>query len=490
MKPDIELKDKHSWKLSLRRLSAYAGLCLGALGLAVVVLGLVFGRAILNGYGKERAERAFAKAHPGCALRIGKLDYAVGANRLVAQSLTLNTTNTTLKAGRVSLTGVRWVRLLWGKAALADVLAEASLDATNIEVDFPHAYYGIRCARLRALAPGSELTAEGTELRTLVGDEEFFAAHDYRTTRFHVVLPECRVLGLAYGELLQGKSYRAGSIHLSNPSFEALVDRDKPEEPFVSSPLMVHEALAAIGQPLRIDSVSITNGHVRYCERVAAGADPGVLTFGAVSVSVEGIANRAEGAGAIRIQAQGDLMDAGTLKVLMTIPVAPPNFSLHYSGSLSAMDLTRLDGFLDIAAHTRIKSGRAKEASFDIDVNAGEARGQVRATYRDLEIALLNKQTGSAKGLENRAASFLANELKIRHSNAPDLDNQTGSARGLANRVASYFANELKIRPANTADAPGPMKEGKVNYTRRPEEEFLQFAWFALRSGVLDVISQ
>jgi len=28
------------------------------------------------------------------------------------------------------------------------------------------------------------------------------------------------------------------------------------------------------------------------------------------------------------------------------------------------------------------------------------------------------------------------------------------------------------------------MKEGKVSYSRRPEDEFLQFVWFALRSGV------
>jgi len=34
------------------------------------------------------------------------------------------------------------------------------------------------------------------------------------------------------------------------------------------------------------------------------------------------------------------------------------------------------------------------------------------------------------------------------------------------------------------------MKEGEVNYTRRPDDEFQQFAWFALRTGVLDVISQ
>ena len=449
---------KHGRKLSLRRLSAYVGLSLGALVLAVAVLIFLFSGAILNRYVKGKAERAFAEAHPGYALRIGELDYAVGANCLVAQSVTLSATNTTLKIGRISLTGVRWARLLWGTAALADVLAKASLEATNLDVEFPQAHYGIRCARLRASVPGSELIAEGTELRTLAGDEEFFAAHDFRTTRFHVIVPECRVLGLAYGELLQGKSYRARSVHFSRPSFEALVNRDKPPKPFVKSPLMVHEALAAIRQPLQVDSLSITNGHLTYCERLAVGADPAVLTFGAVSLFVEGIANRGEATAAIQLRGQGDLMNAGTMKVLMTIPITPRDFSLHYSGSLSAMDLTRLDAFLEIAEHIRIKSGSAQEASFEIDVTNGQARGRVRAIYKDLEMAVLDKKTGTEKGLDNRVASFLENVLKIRSSNAPD--------------------------------ASGSMKEGKVNYTRRPGDEFQQFAWFALRTGVMDVISQ
>ena len=448
----------NSRRLSLRRLSAYAGLCLGAVVLAVAVLILVFGGAILNRYGKEKAERAFAEAHPGSVLRIGELDYAVGANCLVAQSVTLSATNTTLKVGRTSLTGVRWARLLWGTAALADVLADASLDVTNLDVEFSQVHYGIRCARLRASVPGSELIAEGTELRTLAGDEEFFAAHDFRTVRFHVVVPECRVLGLAYGELLQGKSYRARSVHFSGPSFEALVNRDKPPKPFVKSPLMVHEALASIRQPLQVGNLSITNGHFEYCERLAVGADPAVLTFGAVSLFVEGIANRGEATAAIQLQGQGDLMNAGTMKVLMTIPITPPDFSLHYSGSLSAMDLTRLDAFLDIAEHTRIKSGSVQEAAFEIDVTAGQARGRVRAIYRDLEMAVLDKKNGTEKGFDNRVASFLENALKFRNSNVPD--------------------------------ASGSMKEGEVNYTRRPDDEFQQFVWFALRTGVLDVISQ
>ena len=290
-----------------------------------------------------------------------------------------------------------------------------------------------------------------------MGDEEFFKAHEFRTTRLHAVAPECRVLGLAYGELLQGKSYRARSVRLSRPSIDALVNRDRATDPFVKSPLMVHEALAAIRQPLQIDNLTIIDGHLVYAERVVAGADPGVLTITAVNVSLEGIANSGETSAAIRLQAQGDLMGAGALKLLMSIPIAPGDFSVHYSGSLSAMDLTRFNAFLEIAEHLRIKSGSAQEAAFEIDVTAGHARGRVRASYKDLEIAVLDKQTGTEKGFENRIASWLTNVLKIRNSNVPGASNST--------------------------------KDGEVNYTKRPEDEFQQFLWFALRSGVLDIIS-
>ena len=81
------------------------------------------------------------------------------------------------------------------------------------------------------------------------------------------------------------------------------------------------------------------------------------------------------------------------------------------------MDLTRLDAFLDIAEHTRIKSGSAQEATFEIDVTDGQARGRVRAIYRDLEIALLDKQNGNEKGVADRVASFFANVVKIRKAN-------------------------------------------------------------------------
>jgi hypothetical protein len=257
--------------------------------------------------------------------------------------------------------------------------------------------------------------------------------------------------------MLLGKPWRAGSVIFFRPTFDALVNCEKPNKPFVKPPLLLHEALASIRQPLRIDYLSITNGHAKYLERMIAGSDPGVLTFTDVNINAEGIASGGEASSSMLLRGEGRLMDAGMLKVAMTIPIGSPRFSLHYSGSLSAMDLTSLNAFLDIAEQTRIKSGTAQEAAFEIDVIDGLARGHVRAIYRDLKIALLAKQTGSEKGLGNRVASFFANVLKIRNSNVPD--------------------------------AAGSTKNGEINYERRPKETFLQFAWFALRSGIMDIVS-
>lgn len=441
----------------MRKMLTWIGAAAVALVLVVCMVALVFGNVILNQYGRGKAERAFAHAHPGSALLLGQLDYTMGVNRLTAQSITLSSPGTMCKTGRVSLTGVRWTSLLRDTYTLGEVLAQASLEVTNVHVEFQDAHYGVRCARLRASVSRSELMAEGTELQPLIEDEAFFAADAFRTRIFRVVLPECQVSGLEYAEALKGTAFRARSIHFDSPFFETLINRDKVPKPSVKNPPMLHEALAEIRQQVQVGSLSITNGIVKYCERLSVGAKPAELTFGTVSLSAEGIANHGKATDAIQVRGQGRLMNSGMMKVAMSIPINTPDFSLRYSGSLDAMDLRRLDAFLDIAEHTRIKSGLAEAAAFQIDVTTGHARGRVQGIYKDLEITLLNKQTGDDKGVNSRVTSFLMNVLKIRNANTPEMV--------------------------------GGMKEGRVDYTRKPDDEFMQFVWFALRTGVLDIIS-
>lgn len=444
-------------RFSRRRLARYVGISLGVVMITLTICIVSFGGAILNGYGKTRIERAYSKANPGSELQIGGLDYAVGANRLVARSVTLTTTNMTLDLGQMTLTGIPWGRILLGKRAWAAILAQANLDLINLSVEFHEAQYGLRCARLQASVPASELTAQEIRLEPLVEDEAFFAAHEFRATRFQVVLPECRVSGLEYGELIEGTAYRALSVHFTDPFFEAMINRDKEPPPRSQSPPMAHEALAAIEKPLRVEFLSATNGLVAYAERPIPGVEPGVLTFGKVSLAIENLSNRGSAGDSIEINGRGDLMDAATLQVHVSIPVSPPDFALRYSGSLAEMDLPRLNSFLEPVEMLRINSGNAQSAEFEIEVREGQARGRVRAVYDDLDISLLDEDTGSGQGLRKRFVSFLANLLKVQKSNQPD--------------------------------QMGEMRVGDVAYTRSADDQFLEFLWVALRSGVLDVIS-
>ena len=220
---------------------------------------------------------------------------------------------------------------------------------------------------------------------------------------------------------------------------------------------MPHEALAAIPKPFRIDRLTITDGLIKYAARRFEGAEPGVLTFTAVEISAQEIANAAAGGQAIGLLAEGRLMDTGIMTLQMRIPVAPSTLAFQYSGKLSAMDLTRLDEYMDGSGRIHIKSGRASEALFDIDVVGGHAHGALRGVYRDLQVTVVDRDTGSEKGISNRVVTLLTNHLMVKNENAPD---KTGASR-----------------------------TGKVDYTRKPEETFLQFAWLALRTGLMDLLN-
>jgi len=67
-------------------------------------------------------------------------------------------------------------------------------------------------------------------------------------------------------------------------------------------------------------------------------------------------------------------MNAGTMKVRMSIPIISPEFSFRLFGSQRDETCPALDAFLDLGNTSGSKSGSAQEAAFEIDVTAGQAR--------------------------------------------------------------------------------------------------------------------
>jgi hypothetical protein len=120
------------------------------------------------------------------------------------------------------------------------------------------------------------------------------------------------------------------------------------------------------------------------------------------------------------------------------------------------MDISLLNKFIEPTEQMRIKSGILQSAVFKIKVDSGYASGTVNAEYKDLSIISFNSKTGSEDGILDKISSFVGKIFVVRKNNIPD--------------------------------EAGNLKTGKVDYIHKPDEPFTQYVWFALRSGLGDVV--
>jgi hypothetical protein len=425
-----------------------------------MLIALLFPGPILNRFIKPEVEEAFARAYPAYSVRIAEMDYSLVRNRFSFEAVAVSAVSavdavSSGSIGTFSVSGMNWKHLLWGGTLGPEDFAMTKVRAEEIVLLSPESPYEFRCKRLAVSVPDSAMTVEGLKVHPLGDDEQFFAKSKFRETRMRLVVPYAGLTGLACLELLQGSSYRARSAHVHNPFFDFLVNKDKFNVKEPSSPLMPNEVLSSFKGILRIDSLRVMNGGVKYSERFEVGRTPAVITFDSLQVSAEGLSNHGGPGAMFVIHAKGNIADAGKMNVLMSIPIASPKCSFQYSGSLGKMDLTAFNSFVEVSDQMRIKAGVLEGVTFEINVDSGYAGGNVRGIYRDLTFASINKQTGSEKGL--------------------------------ANGITTFVANSFMVRGANP-DATGSMKIGVVKYLRARDDPFIRFAWFALRTGALDVV--
>ena len=445
-------------KLSPGKIALRASLAVGIILLLSALIFVFLPQIYLNGLLKSRIIDAFQKAYPEYSLKIAGVNYNILKNRLECDSISLTKIDATFscRIGAFSVDGIDWMKLYRENKMSLDVIANSSLDAENIVISSEQSQDQIRCGRLHLAIPDSEIVADALEFHPSITDEQFFEESRFRNTRYRFVIPEMSVNGLVYSGLFHGSNFRARSIDVRDAFADILVNMDKPWDTKAPSPLMPNEALSSMKDTIRVDSLQIVNGRLNYSERYVAGAAAATVTFDKMQALAVGIVNHTGRLDTIVIHAQGRFMDAAAMDLLMSIPLGSPQLSFSYSGSVGEMQVSSLNGFLETAERHRIKSGVLHGATFDVNVNSGRATGYLRAEYSGLSIAVLDKYTGSEKGI--------------------------------ADRVSSLIGRIFVIRGTNMPDKKGSMKIGVVKFTKQPDEPFIQFAWFALRSGVGNVV--
>jgi hypothetical protein len=383
---------------------------------------------------------------------ISKSNINILENHIELDSIIIKSIDSTFmcRIGKSSLKNISWLRFVWNDYPLYGSVAEI----IGIVINFPKEQYRIHSERLLVSFSDSEIVSYGLKIDPLVDDNKFFDESKFRKTRFRVDLSQFRASGFDFLGFLQSKYFRIRFIQIKDISFDILVSMYTPFNANGPRRLMPNELLSSIKEIIQIDSLSILSGNIKYGELYSANSDPAVITFDNLHLSAECISNDESHGDTMGIHANAVFMKEGVMTLIMHVPLNSPEFSLQYSGSLNKTKLVRLNSFLEIAEHARIKSGIIHSAYYDIMVKDGIASGSLSITYENFQLAFLDSHSGNEQ-------SFMV-------------------------RIKSFLANTFKLRGTNRKDEYGKLKSGKVKYFRNKYDVFTQFLWFSLRSGVAD----
>jgi len=326
----------------------------------------------------------------------------------------------------------------------------------NSESSEPAFGYEFKSKNTNLSIKDSDLFADNIDIHPSMDDNHFFAESKFRKTKFQVFLPQLKISGIDYKSLFLGWKYQAHIIQIKEASLDILVSMYKPNKRDTAKTLMPNELFSSIKEVINLDSLSMINSEIKYCESYTAHSKPAVITFNNMNINAIGITNYRNNGDTVVIYANSSFMNTGLMNGILYVPLTSQKFSMHYLGSLSRMDLKKLNSFIEIAEHKRIKSGTVQTANFDIQVKDGHSKGYVRAVYKDFSLALL--------------------------------DSRTGSEKGIMNRIKSFIANAFKLHGTNEKDNSGILKLGKVQWTRKQDDNFTSFAWFSLRSGIANIV--
>jgi hypothetical protein len=430
----------------------------GVISLAVVFIVflsalLFFPKLFLYRYAQKQIVKAFQEAVPGYSIKLAGTQVNLWKSSIGCDSVTIQSLDSLLilSAKHMSVAGIKWAKLLGNRHSGEKAFTRSVANIESFSMTFRKTAYQLSCDRLHFSVPDSIIAFDSFTFCPVVKDEPFFALSTYRKTRYSIHIPKVRIHWSAQLDQWKKSIYRIHFVQLQQPSFDFLVNRDKPIPPRIKKNLMPNQMLNSIDGKLQIDSLQLEDGKLEYKERFAVKAKPSMISINHIHLEGKQIKNHCLPEDTAYFNAHADFMEGSKMKINLLFMPGAPQFSLIYGGSLGPMEINQLNRYLIIGEHKKIKTGTLQEAVFKIHLLDVQSSGTVRAFYKDLKLAAVDT-SGDEGGILKKAGSLLSN-IKIRNNNT--------------------LADE---------------KKGEVRYVRKPENTFIQFMWFSLREGTKEIL--
>jgi hypothetical protein len=277
-----------------------------------------------------------------------------------------------------------------------------------------------------------------------------------RRTRYGLGADTVRLDGIDLSAWLRG-AMLVSTVTVDGLSLDVRRDRRHGSGP-AGEARLPHGIVQRLPRPVRVDTVRVREGAIRYEETAADGVRPGVLVFDRIAATAVNVTNdrrRMTDSTRAVINVRMRIAEAGMVTARLAYDLMAPTLTIAYLGSVGRMPAAAFNPLLVDLEGIRVTSGTLDTAWVAVDVLDNVARGTLTVRYHDLAIEQLDKVTHE---------------------------------RSLGDYLRTFIGTNFVLQAANPAAPDGEVREGALVRRRSPEVPLARFIWETLREGLKETL--
>lgn len=236
----------------------------------------------------------------------------------------------------------------------------------------------------------------------------------------------------------------ANSKHviLNAPSLEIYRDKLVADDPKIKP--LYSKMLRDLPFELTVDSLNITDAKIKYEERVKPENMGGSITFENLDAAISNVSNTYKSPTKTNIKVTADFMEKTPFSADWSFDVQNKNDHFSFNAEVGSLAAEKMNSFTEPNLKVRLE-GRTNKTYFTIDGNNETATTNMKISYTDFKVAILQKDGGK----KNKLLSAIANIFISKDSEKKNDFYREGTAESTRNKTQSVF-NFLWISVKNS----------------------------------------
>lgn len=292
-----------------------------------------------------------------------------------------------------------------------------------------------------------ELQIEDLAIKTKYSKRELSKVLDKERDHMDAEMPLVTLRDLQFKVNDSTVQVSGSDLIIENPVLK--VYRDKLVADDTSIKPLYSKSIRNIPFPLTLDSLHINNGAITYEEKVNAKQPAGAISFSNLNATLGNISNTyARGEKKTTIHIISIFMDESPLRIDWIFDVNDLKDTFQIQGELDALNATKMNSFTKASLNVELE-GKVKKTYFNIHGNNDRSSIDLRISYDNFKVKILNK--------ENNRSWVLST-------------------------VANIFVKK------NTDSKRGAFTDARATAKRNKDKSFFNYLWINIQEGLKEVM--